>query len=494
VTVSGTGSLILTWSASTDNVGVAGYRIERCQGNSCTNFVQIATSTGTRFVNSGLTAKTTYRYRVRANDAAGNVSGYSSISTGTTAATTGPDKSPPTAPASLSATAIGSTAIQLAWAPSTDNVGVYAYKVERCQGATCTNFAQIATPTSTSYTVNYLTAGTTYRYRVRATDVAGNKSDYSPIAAASTGGGADASPPTVPSALTATASGAGSVNLTWSASTDNVGVTAYRIERCQGATCTNYAQIATSTSTSFSSTGLAAGTTYRYRVRASDAAGNLGGYSNVASATTASADALMAGLAFNEGTGTNAADEATGGHTGTLVNGPTWVTGRFGKGLSFDGVNDWVTLGNPGTLNFASDFTIAVWVKRNALGGSGQRHILAKCGNTWTNGCKELYFAGDTLRFGSYGTGDTNSITIADTSWHHVAVTFTRSTNTIRIYVDGTLRTTAVRNLESDGSSHAVTVGNMRGNNPFSGIIDEVRVFSQALNATQITAAMTTPL
>ena len=61
-----------------------------------------------------------------------------------------------------------------------------------------------------------------------------------------------------PSSLTATASGTSTINLAWSASTDNVGVTGYRIERCQGATCTNFAQIATATGTTFSNTGLTA--------------------------------------------------------------------------------------------------------------------------------------------------------------------------------------------------------------------------------------------
>jgi hypothetical protein len=73
--------------------------------------------------------------------------------------------------------------------------------------------------------------------------------------------------------------------LTWSASTDNVGVTGYRVERCLGATCTTFAQIATPTGTTFSNTGLIAGTAYRYRVRANDAAGNLGPYSSIAVAT-----------------------------------------------------------------------------------------------------------------------------------------------------------------------------------------------------------------
>ena len=197
---------------------------------------------------------------------------------------------------------------------------------------------------------------------------------------------------------------------------------------------------------------------------------------------------LAAAWSFNEGSGTSTADASGGGHTGTLVNGPAWVTGQFGTGLSFDGVNDAVSVANPSTLNFGStDFTIMAWVKRSALGGSAQRHIFAKCSSTsWGTGCKEFYFAGDTLRFGSFATGDVNSISIADTSWHHVAVTFTRSTNTLRIYVDGTLRTTATRNLEADGTGHVVTIGNMRGNNPFSGVIDEVRVYSQARSAAQI--------
>jgi chitodextrinase len=100
-----------------------------------------------------------------------------------------------------------------------------------------------------------LTSATAYRYRVRANDAAGNLSGYSPVATATTAAGADTSAPTAPSSLTATASGTGTVNLAWSTSTDNVGVTGYRIERCQGATCTNYAQIATSIGTTFSNTG-----------------------------------------------------------------------------------------------------------------------------------------------------------------------------------------------------------------------------------------------
>jgi hypothetical protein len=64
------------------------------------------------------------------------------------------------------------------------------------------------------------------------------------------------------------------------------GVTEYLVEGCQGATCTAFAQIVEVTSTTYSDTGLAANTSYSYRVRATNAAGSVGPYSNVASATT----------------------------------------------------------------------------------------------------------------------------------------------------------------------------------------------------------------
>ena len=103
------------------------------------------------------------------------------------------------------------------------------------------------------------------------------------------GGGSppgDGQPPTDPANLTATPVSQSQVNLAWTASTDNVGVTGYRLERCQGAACSNFAEIATPTGTAHNDTGLTAGATYRYRIRAADAAGNLSGYSNIASGTT----------------------------------------------------------------------------------------------------------------------------------------------------------------------------------------------------------------
>jgi len=279
----------LAWSASTDNIGVTGYRVERCQGAGCTTFAQIAAPAGTTFSDTGLAASTSYSYQVRAVDAAGNLSGYSNVSSANTPAAP-PDTTAPTAPAALTATAVSTTQINLAWTASTDNVGVTGYQVDRCQGVGCTTFAQIGTSSVTSFSDTGLAAGTTYRYRVRATDAAGNVSANSSIVTATTQAAPDTTPPTAPAGLTATATSSSQINLAWSASTDNVGVTGYRVERCQGAGCTTFAQVATPTGTSFSDTGLAAGMSYSYQVRAADAAGNLGAYSNVASATTQTPD------------------------------------------------------------------------------------------------------------------------------------------------------------------------------------------------------------
>jgi fibronectin type 3 domain-containing protein len=276
----------LAWTASTDNVGVANYLVERCAGTSCTNFVQVGTSPAPALVDGGLTASTAYRYRVRATDAAGNLSAYSNIASATTPAV--PDTQPPTAPSNLAASGISSTEIDLTWVAATDNVGVTSYLIEQCQGTGCSSFVQIAASTTTSFTNTGLSSGSSYSYRVRATDAAGNLGSYSNIGTASTSQ-PDTQAPSAPSALVAAAVSSSQINLAWNAATDNVGVTSYLVERCQGTNCTTFAQVGTSAMTPFSNTGLSGGVAYSYRVRATDAAGNQGPYSNTATATTTAA-------------------------------------------------------------------------------------------------------------------------------------------------------------------------------------------------------------
>lgn len=278
----------LTWTAPTDNVGVTGYELQRCQGSGCTNFLSVATPSGTTYSDTGLAASTTYRYQVRARDAAGNWSGYTTSVSATTQ-TPPPDTQPPTAPASLSANPASTSQINLSWPPSTDNVGVTGYSVERCQGGSCLNFVEVATPSGTTYSDTNLSASTTYRYRVRARDAAGNWSSYTtPVSATTPAPPPDTEPPTAPTSLTAVAVSSNQINLSWVPSTDNLGVTSYYVERCAGNGCSDFSLLVTlnGTITTYSNTGLSARTRYRYRVQAKDAAGNLSSYSNIGNART----------------------------------------------------------------------------------------------------------------------------------------------------------------------------------------------------------------
>lgn len=139
-----------------------------------------------------------------------------------------------------------------------------------------------------NWTYSWLTpsTSTTVTIKSRAVDDSGNLEISGAGITVNVGSGSDITPPSVPGNLTATATSITQISLTWSASTDNVGVTGYRVERCQGAGCSNFTQIATPATTSFADSGLIQGTTYQYRVRAADAAGNLSAYSTVANATT----------------------------------------------------------------------------------------------------------------------------------------------------------------------------------------------------------------
>jgi fibronectin type 3 domain-containing protein len=285
-TAASSSQINLSWTASTDNIGVTGYLVERCLGGTgCSSFTQIGSPTGTSYSDVGLAASTSYTYRVRATDTNSNLSAYSSpVSKATLVG--GGDTSPPSQVTGLGATVLSTTQINLAWTAATDNVGVTGYRVERCAGASCTNFVQVGTPTSTTYSDTGLSAGTTYRYQVRATDAAGNLGAYSsPPVSATTSASGDTQPPTAPT-LSILAASSTEIDLTWSGSTDNVGVTGYFVERCAGAGCTNFTSVGSPTAPPFYSPGLSPATPYSYRVRAGDAAGNQSANSNVVSMTT----------------------------------------------------------------------------------------------------------------------------------------------------------------------------------------------------------------
>jgi chitodextrinase len=169
------------------------------------------------------------------------------------------DTTAPTAPTSLTTSGITSTTITLNWAASTDNVGVTGYKL--FNGAT-----QVGTTTTTSYQFTGLTANTAYTLGVQAYDAAGNNSTK-PTANATTSAASDTTAPTAPSSLTTSGITSSTITLNWAASTDNVGVTGYKLYK-------GGVYVTTVTTLSYQFTGLTASTQYTLGVAATDAAGN----------------------------------------------------------------------------------------------------------------------------------------------------------------------------------------------------------------------------
>jgi chitodextrinase len=202
----------LTWNPSTDNVGVAGYKLYR--GGS-----YLTTTTSTSYSDGGLVSNQTYSYSVTAVDAAGNQSTSSNTAVATTP---GIDTSAPSVPTGLSASASDSTHITLSWGASTDNVGVAGYLVYR-------GGSQVGQTSSTSFTDSGLAAATTYTYSVATYDAAGNTSAPSSPVTVATYPAPDTQPPSPPGDLQATVGKGRKVQLSWTAADDNVGVTSYEI-------------------------------------------------------------------------------------------------------------------------------------------------------------------------------------------------------------------------------------------------------------------------
>jgi hypothetical protein len=175
-TITSTGAT-LSWTASTDPAGVTGYDVLNASN------AVIASVTTNSAVLTGLIPSTQYVLRIRAKDAAGNMSSPSGSVTFTTAATS--DTTPPSTPGTPTASGTTSTSVNLAWTGSTDNVGVTGYDVVRISGTTET---VVASPTTNSATITGLTAATGYTFAVYAKDAAGNRSTRSGTVAVTTAG------------------------------------------------------------------------------------------------------------------------------------------------------------------------------------------------------------------------------------------------------------------------------------------------------------------
>jgi len=289
----------LSWTDNSNNED--GFKIERKTGSGGT-YTQVGTVVANAFLyqSTGLPCATTYYYRVRANNAAGD-SGYSNETNATTSAC---PLIAPTAPSGLTATVVSANQIDLSWTDNSNNED--GFKIERKSGAGGT-YTQVGIvgPVAMAYSDTGLTCDITYFYRIRAYNSAGDSGYAHEVFSKLT---CPLTAPTAPSSLTSTVISYSRINIYWVDNSNNED--GFKIERKTGSGGT-YSLIYTTTFniTSYLDTGLAPDNTYYYQVYAYNSTAN-SGYSNEKNATTQSFSIQMASIptgcfnmgdAFNEG-------------------------------------------------------------------------------------------------------------------------------------------------------------------------------------------------
>jgi len=278
----------LSWSASTDNTAVTGYRIYR-------NGTQITTTTGTTYSNTGLSASTLYTYTVSAYDLAGNVS---SQSTGASATTQNQPVADTTAPTITSiASSVTTTGATISWTTNEAGTSRVEYGLTTSYGNTTSLSTSL---TSHSHTLSSLPPNTTYHYRVNTTDSAGNTAT-SQDRTFTTSAVSDTTAPSSITDLTTSSLGQTSLTLSWTVPTDTSGIASYDIRYSTtpitSTTFSSATQLTNvplpttsgSTQTQYVSVGLTPNTTYSFAIKSTDAVGNVSSLSNIATGTTLSA-------------------------------------------------------------------------------------------------------------------------------------------------------------------------------------------------------------
>jgi chitodextrinase len=270
----------------------------------------------------------------------------------------------PSGPTNLTVTASGTTAT-LSWTRSASGspTSYSIYRGTKSDGEAVTPVGT-TTGTTTTFTDVGLRSGTTYFYNVAANNSVGVSPDSNEVSV--TVASTDTTPPSAPAGLAAAGTTATSTNLSWGASTDNVGVTGYDVLR-------NGATVATVTGTSSTVTGLTPATAYTFQVKARDAAGNLSAGSNTVAVTTLTGTGptnLALGqptaASSTENTGTAAA-KATDGNVGTrwssAFSDPQWIQVDLGSTRAITQVvlNWEAAYGKAFTIQTSPDGTANSW-------------------------------------------------------------------------------------------------------------------------------------
>jgi hypothetical protein len=444
--------LTITWSDRSSNED--GFKVERRTGTTGT-FAQI-TQVGTNvtsFIDSTVTAGTTYCYRVRAYNTAGN-SAYSNEAcapaptvTFTLTVTKTGSGTVSSSPAGISCggdcsqTYTSSTSVTLTATPAS------GYRFSGWSGGGCsgTGTCTLLINTNTSVTATFAIISTT-TYTLSVTKVGLGTVTSSPAGISC---GTDCSQVAAPgTAFTLTATPASGYRFTgWSGACTGTGTCAVTLSANKTATAT----------------------------------------------FTATPTGLVAAYSFGAGTGTTAKDSSGLNNTG-ILSGAIWTTaGRFGRALSFNGVNNVVTVNDAASLDLTTAMTLEAWVYPTAT-MNGWRGVIQK----ETTGAIVYYLHANSstnrpatgILVGTEKQLHGPSLVPLNT-WTHLAATYDGATQ--RLYVNGVQVASRAQTGPMGVSGSPLRIGgNSVWGEYFQGRIDEVRVYNRALTAAQITTDMNT--
>jgi hypothetical protein len=338
-----------------------------------------------------------------------------------------------------------------------------------------------------------LADGTSYTFYIRCQD-AGLNANSTDFAIAFSVAAGDVTPPILSNGAPTGSLPAGTPQTTLSLTTDESSTCKYAtVAGTAYAAMPNVFSSTGGTSHSTTVSGLANGTSYAFYVRCQDAAlnANTTDFAITFSVAAVSSGDILSNLNgywnLDETSGAVAADSSGNGNHGTLANGPVWTAGKIANGLLFDGVNDYIFLGDPVSLRPANFMTMAAWVNFSNL--SVNRMIVAKDdSNHPSNNTFLRVDKGGQFVCSIGGARTTVRSAVVTGQWIHLACTYDGSG--IRVYVNGTQQGMIAR---TGPIADEVGVGWLIGARTpaapaifMSGKLDDVRIYSRALSANDI--------
>ena len=469
---------LITWATNEASNSQVDYGLTSAYGSSMPLNSSLLTAHAETL--TGFLANTTYHYRVKSRDAAGNLATSADFAF-TTLVGSVADLTPPvvsmTAPAS-GATVSGTIMVS---ASATDNVGVAGVQF-KLDGA---NLG--AELTTAPYTLSWNTttaSNAAHTLTAVARDTVGNTATSAAISVT-----VDNSPPTVSVSSPAPGTTVSGTILVSNAHSDNLAVVGvqFKLDGVNLGAEVTAAPYAISWDTTLVANG-----PHTLTAVARDAAGNTA-TSTAVSVTVANGTGLLGYWAFDEGTGTTAIDSSGSGNNGVLFNSPAFIAGRMGNALSFNGVNQYVQVSSTSGLNLSNAITLAAWINPSDV--TAYRTIVVK-GAAGLRGYGMNLINGNLNFIKVNGTDVASSVAISAGVWQHVAITWNAVTGEVKFYKDGALAQTVIdgfvpsTSLDTDNLLVGLWLG---GGSYFAGAMDELRVYSSALSAADILALYAIP-